>query len=110
MQLPEARDVMKDIRIYWAYYVGGLGLASLWRNWRVIALFLMGVGIGVGMARLISLALPLSWMEAYVLQSVVGILAIIVALFVQQTRKVVRTYRGSPALLDVKPSRQRRKV
>jgi hypothetical protein len=110
MQLPEVRDVMKDIRIYLAYYVGGLGLAALWRNWRVIAMFLMGLGIGVGMARLISLALPLSWMDAYVLQSAVGIPAIIVALFVQQTRKVVRTYRGSAEPLNVKPSRKRRKA
>ena len=86
---------MKAIRIYWAYYVGGLSLAALWRNWRAIALFLMGIGIGVGMARLISMAIPLSWMETYALQSVVGISAIIVFSCVHQARKVVRTYRGT---------------
>ena len=101
---------MKAIRIYWAYYVGGFGLAALWRNWRVITLFLMGVGIGVGMARLISLAIPLSWMETYALQSAVGISAIIVFSFVHQTRKVVRTYRGSSDPLNVKPPRKRRKA
>ena len=101
---------MKTIRNYWAYYVGGSGLAALWRNWRPIALFLMGLGIGVGMARLISLAIPLSWMDTYLLQSVVGISAIIVFSIVHQTRKVVRTYRGSSDPLDVKPSRKRRKA
>ena len=100
--------MMKAIRNYWAYYGGGFGLAALWRNWRVITLFLMGLGIGVGMARLISLALPLSWMETYALQSVVGISAIIVFSLVHQMRKVVRTYRGSSDPLDVKPCRKQR--